>query len=467
MALPREVRKRGFETAKGILLRSDNFIAEDAGLKALDAAATSAAAAAHRAARGSTEGRRSFGRAAEEARAVAQRLGASSGEEAGQRMDGDKAAEAAWLKSWRPDFNNSWPYISKQDQCAAPSRPEDEEEGPLAAPEPEAAEPSSPPLAELVSPDDPMPSESAEPEEDPLLRRKRAGDGAARAEEYSTALTTYEALLEDPRCLSDLRAAVASNAALCSLKLAPEQKQWGSARRLLRRTVQLCDESLAINPIAKAHFRRGCALECLEDFRGARLAYAEAALLAPEDALVRQAADRALCYEDEDAGGHGDEERVRAARARVLAADPFVRSLFPGAGRRSAAVANGSSVACCACSGRASAESCRFAAPCGHGPFCGACRSRLDKVGGLRICPVCMKSSSATSREALVTEWRGVGQLLKADPRLRKSTSLVGDGMSTGVGAANDFLKAPSGEALPQAAVPESVTSPTCLQSMD
>jgi len=247
-----------------------------------------------------------------------------------------------------------------------------------------------------------------------VARRKNVADDATRDGKWASALLEYESLLEhaDVCASPQLRGAIASNAALCLLKLCPTQRVWARVRQMLRRVVTLCDEALRIEPgKAKAHYRRGCALEALEDFSGAQAAYEKARFFAPGDKTVRGALERALCYE---VGGKREPQAVVPARARLLASDPACRGFLQPNDKPVYLL-----TACCHCSADA-AGSDHFAAPCGHGPFCDACRDRIDGTETaegslLRFCPVCRRHGHGSGDAGVIVEWRrGMGELLKA-----------------------------------------------------
>ncbi|CAE8588530.1 unnamed protein product, partial [Polarella glacialis] len=237
----------------------------------------------------------------------------------------------------------------------------------------------------------------------PLLRRKKAADDATRRGDYAEALEIYEELLRDFESVSESsaaegdpaslsRATLLSNAALCTLKLSPLQPNWAHVRRMLLRTLALSNEALSLEPEnAKAHFRRACALESLERFSEAYLAYQTAALLAPMDARVRESLERASRYDASELGPeisaevaarktaeHAAQVRKRQLQKqkmmRAIAKEEVNETAVPKAGFN----LDGSPLAtCCWCT-----RGCRggdfYAAPCGHGPFCGACRGRIS-----------------------------------------------------------------------------------------
>eukprot|EP00927_Polykrikos_kofoidii_P059676 TRINITY_DN54818_c0_g1_i1.p1 TRINITY_DN54818_c0_g1~~TRINITY_DN54818_c0_g1_i1.p1 ORF type:complete len:612 (-),score=98.93 TRINITY_DN54818_c0_g1_i1:37-1872(-) len=283
------------------------------------------------------------------------------------------------------------------------------------------------------------PSPSAE-----TLRRKAKADAATRNGDYAGGLSEYDILLTSADALSvpELHVAVASNAALCALKLSAVQGSWIGAQRTLRRVVGFCDEALLIDcTAAKAHFRRGCALEALEDFLGAREAYELAMRYEPSDPLIQSAVKRAACY-DASAGNCGRKESslLADARARLLASDAAWRRILSEGDllRRKANAASDESrcllTACCICF-KDVGEVGFYALPCSHGPFCQACRARVDQEAGLnrgdlaqtrrgeidytglRFCPACRKSRSSTSSEGVISKWReGGGELIRTKP---------------------------------------------------
>ncbi|CAE8609646.1 unnamed protein product [Polarella glacialis] len=190
---------------------------------------------------------------------------------------------------------------------------------------------------------------------------------------------------------------------------------------MLLRTLALSNEALSLEPEnAKAHFRRACALESLERFSEAYLAYQTAALLAPMDARVRESLERASRYDASELGPeisaevaarktaeHAAQVRKRQLQKqkmmRAIAKEEVNETAVPKAGFN----LDGSPLAtCCWCT-----RGCRggdfYAAPCGHGPFCGACRGRISEEGhNLPMCPVCRRSASATADCTIIREWQ-------------------------------------------------------------
>eukprot|EP00928_Gymnodinium_smaydae_P013163 TRINITY_DN14806_c0_g1_i1.p1 TRINITY_DN14806_c0_g1~~TRINITY_DN14806_c0_g1_i1.p1 ORF type:complete len:499 (-),score=104.82 TRINITY_DN14806_c0_g1_i1:288-1784(-) len=454
-ALPREVRQRAFADCKERLLLTDDIIAESPDVRALAAATQRVRRAVER---GETVNRNDLRRELGECRRVADQLpsfvaanaaaAAANGAEGASFGDGASRAayqppSPAWrdgpLGAWRPriDDVSGAPLLepgsstegvgnSAKDQGNTEADQGDGATASVGANDGEGA-------AEPVD-------ASALQWPEHLRVKKASADANVRNGAYAAALETYETLIEqaDDAVAPELRAVAYSNAALCTVKLAPEQTAWRGVRLLLSRTVDLCDSAIQLDASnVKAHYRRGCALEALEDFRGAREAYERAELLAPADPAVRKATDRAACYEeDECPGGCPDKARVAAARARLLASDRGWRRRAPAlsaaAERRRTATSRKSSggegsiyTRCCHCSADDPAGG-YFAAPCGHGPFCSDCRQNVDAAGELRFCPRCRRCPTAGADCGIVAEWRrgssdapsaqGVSGASKAEP---------------------------------------------------
>lgn len=243
-----------------------------------------------------------------------------------------------------------------------------------------------------------------------LLQQKATADEAVRRGAYDEALPAYELLLEDAQVAEDgdPRAAILCNAALCSLKMGPDQRSWAAIKEKLRKTIQFCDEALRLDSsLAKAHFRRGCALEGLERFPEAYRAYEKASCYSPGDARVREALERMLCYEESELGP----DLFAELQERLERVEPQMRRLRRrGQLHRPKAPAN-KLEECCCCGGDGSVGN-HFAVPCGHGPFCRDCRARITRQGrGLEFC-------AATTCGTIIEEWRcGQGELVNSTPK--------------------------------------------------
>eukprot|EP00933_Yihiella_yeosuensis_P079440 TRINITY_DN9207_c0_g1_i2.p1 TRINITY_DN9207_c0_g1~~TRINITY_DN9207_c0_g1_i2.p1 ORF type:complete len:292 (-),score=53.46 TRINITY_DN9207_c0_g1_i2:526-1401(-) len=184
---------------------------------------------------------------------------------------------------------------------------------------------------------------------------------------------------------------------------------------MVRQTLRFCDEALALDPYnAKAHFRRGCALESLERFREAYLAYEAAAKLMPSDPRINQAFNRISCY---DASELGEEiargaERLRKVEAqkqkmrKARKADKFRQAMSKDQAVDPRIELEASLSKCCWCPNKVRGGD-FYASPCGHGPFCGGCRKRIDEDGsGLSLCPVCRCSVTGSADRAVIKDWQ-------------------------------------------------------------
>jgi len=243
--------------------------------------------------------------------------------------------------------------------------------------------------------------------------------------DYYSASQIYDALLEDPDFNAfgdELCCALFSNCAFCCLKLSTVQSNWTLAKQLLRRTVRLCDQALAIDSRnTKAYFRRGCALEALERYVEAVKAYERALELEPGDPRIRSGLTRAVRYLQ---FAHGPE---RAAKIERAARGKNLKGKASLAGPKAAAPATYD--AFWRCSAKVQGEG-YFAAPCGHGPFCGQCKAFIERDGnGLPICTVCRQHPAEGSARGIIDRWEvGLGQLVQARP----AKELLKEAMSTG-----------------------------------
>lgn len=165
--------------------------------------------------------------------------------------------------------------------------------------------------------------------------------------------------------------------------------------------------------IAKAHFRKACALEALERPSEAYEEYEKASRFEPGDIRIRQGIERVLRYEEAALGP----EALAEAQQRLKALERSGRRRRPGAStsRRSSHIpATYALRACCVCRGDAG-EGDFYASPCGHGPFCCGCRDRIERqCSELQICPLCARAPSATSASGIISEWqKGFGESIK------------------------------------------------------
>ncbi|CAJ1445057.1 unnamed protein product [Effrenium voratum] len=288
---------------------------------------------------------------------------------------GPEPPKRHWLNSWRPIPDAAADVIKPtQSEALAGHDPKLAHEGP----KPKAAQ-------EAVG-------------KEPSLKER--ADAQARAGEYAAALRMYEELLEQGG--AD-RLAVLCNAALMALKVAPEQCRWASVKQMLQLALKYSDEALRLNPNnVKAHFRRGCALEALERFRDAYFAYKDALALDPEDPKVRAAFDRI--------GRYGPSELGPDLKAQIEA-ERGPRQMRKGGKAVSAPKVerppDGPWSECCLCKGAMAVGDEKFASPCGHGPFCGACRRRIEEDGrGLQLCAICQHEGASAER-VLIEAWLG------------------------------------------------------------
>eukprot|EP00930_Biecheleria_cincta_P047227 TRINITY_DN32690_c0_g1_i1.p1 TRINITY_DN32690_c0_g1~~TRINITY_DN32690_c0_g1_i1.p1 ORF type:complete len:507 (-),score=91.01 TRINITY_DN32690_c0_g1_i1:431-1951(-) len=251
-----------------------------------------------------------------------------------------------------------------------------------------------------------------------MQRTKALADRATREQRYQDGLTMYTELLNHEAAVGQLRVALLCNAAHCALKLAPDQPNWAYATHLLRSIAAWTNEALNIDPDnAKAHFRRGCALECLEQFREAYLAYSAAAELIPEDSCVKESLARVSRYSEQELGPEissllrrSKQVLATQRKADKAAAKKEKRTRFQKAVEtpepRLLPQLEPKRLDCCYCTGNLKGADGFFARPCGHGPFCGSCCRQIDAVGHeLPLCPICMKSASSTASQTIIAEW--------------------------------------------------------------
>lgn len=320
-------------------------------------------------------------RAVHAGRSVAERLHST-----GTRASGAEQPKKLWLQSWRP-------------------RVDPDREDPVSQVEP----PKAPPP--------PVSAGAPEPENQQLQHKKDQADAKVRAAEHSEALRLYEELLEEP--LERNRVAVLCNAALCALKVAPSQCRWPWVKHMLKLALKYSRAALEMEPTnVKAHFRRGCALEALERFREAYFAYASAFSLDPGDSLIRAAFDRVSRY---DASELGDDLKAQIERAAKTSCKtrgrqkPTVSPRVAGQSAKTASPAGREGSTCCHCSGSCVGGD-FLASPCGHGPFCGPCRRRVEEDGrGLRLCPIC-RGCDAPAQCVLISEWVSAETLKASEP---------------------------------------------------
>jgi len=243
------------------------------------------------------------------------------------------------------------------------------------------------------------------------------------------ALTRYEDLLVEVEAAQvDLRVALLSNAALCSLRLSTSQANWTHARQLLRRALKFSTEATDLDPThAKSHFRRGCALESMEQYAEACEAYEEALHLEPTDARIKAALTRTVRYLQFSQGPERAGKIERLARGKK---NFNGKSSLPGPGKKENATLRYGG--CCRCYAEVQGEG-YFAVPCGHGPFCGQCKASMDREGkvGFALCTVCKQHPATTTRSmGMIERWEvGLGQLIQTHPAAAKE--LAREALST------------------------------------
>lgn len=161
---------------------------------------------------------------------------------------------------------------------------------------------------------------------------------------------------------------------------------------------------------AKAHFRRGCALESLERFAEAAEAYEKALCYEPADSRIRSALTRSARYLQFSQGPERAARIERAAREKNLKG----KSSLPPPKKVTPTKCGG----CCRCSDHVNGEG-YFAVPCAHGPYCGQCKASIDREGnGLPLCMVCMQHPAiATRSQGLIERWEvGLGEPVYTQP---------------------------------------------------
>eukprot|EP00747_Dinoflagellata_sp_TGD_P168466 gnl/TRDRNA2_/TRDRNA2_194903_c0_seq1.p1 gnl/TRDRNA2_/TRDRNA2_194903_c0~~gnl/TRDRNA2_/TRDRNA2_194903_c0_seq1.p1 ORF type:complete len:633 (-),score=132.89 gnl/TRDRNA2_/TRDRNA2_194903_c0_seq1:79-1839(-) len=301
-----------------------------------------------------------------------------------------------------------------------------------------------------------------------LLDRKRQADASVKREEYQDALAGYEHCLEegekagifeaerrfraaaksgagldqegryDPEKLP-LEAALLSNIALCLLRLSPLQHPWSRVTSMLQRTVERCDQALMIEfANAKAHYRRGCALEGLERFAEAFESYEKASRFEPADPNIRAAYDRGLSYVEAAIGP----EAFDSARQRLEALDPAMKKMrrkpktlgaeqekqsggdaprLLAAGKKPAEFLLEMCVNCRASTGGEGF----MATPCAHGPFCRSCKEHIEgsrrNKDSLLFCPECRRTSGGIASKAgigIIDGWK-LGEEAPIKPKQR------------------------------------------------
>lgn len=301
-----------------------------------------------------------------------------------------------WLQRWRPSRNYSRAHDVPCSEAPTrpPSRPEPKEE------------------------EDEAHVNAASSH----VARKAEADAAARGGDYEDALRVYEDIIEsgvactgatEEASLEDreLGCAVYSNAALCTLKLSPDERSWPRIAERLRHTVELCDKALYFDSThAKSHYRRGCALEALERFPEAYRAYERAVAHEPADAKIREAMERMVRYDLAELGA----EAYADAQARLETLEPALAAREKQRRRKLGQKRSPNAFACCRCSGDAQVGN-FFALPCGHGPYCRDCRGRIVREGrGLMFCAAHLCGDVITDFQAGPVESPGSGMLTSA-----------------------------------------------------